>query len=92
MTTDISPNSLRALATKLSRMAGGYDPDEGGIELLQAVDTALRSIADRDEAAGWVRVPVEPTEEMIRATGLRPGAVVEPYRAMIAAAPKGGEG
>lgn len=102
---DLSPQRLRALADALYKRRMGWKGAWKEDPMLAAVD-ALRAIADRDEAAGWVRVPVEPTEEMLAAgdsaaepSGRRvDGAVIENwsevYHAMIAAAPKptGGEG
>lgn len=81
--TDLSPSALRALAALqrvIQRRAqrafdtGGreeFDPRDVD-EWAEKTDAALRAIADRDEAAGWVRVPVEPTEEMLDAVSRKP--------------------
>jgi hypothetical protein len=95
--TDISPPALR---TVTDRILADMEDKTFPASLADAID-ALNAIADRDEAAGWVRVPVEPTEAMIEAgdsaaepSGRRvDGAVIENwsevYRAMIAAAQEG---
>lgn len=122
--TDISPRALRALVRQCDDAISCVPSGPARTALITS-RYALRAIADRDEAAGWVRVPcpdparydrgeccggecltgsegwvrvpVEPTEEMIAAGTALPGphgaAITEAiYRAMIAAAPKGGEG
>ena len=52
-----------------------------------AAKVALAAYESAMEAAGWVRVPVEPTETMLAETGWPVVQMEEIYRAMIATRP-----
>lgn len=51
-------------------------------------ETMFINGVDLEDARAAIEAMREPTEEMVVATGLRRGAVIEPYRAMISAALK----